>query len=343
MAVSANKRLEYLERGIVELERKFLKIIDDCQNAKGNEGGHLARAYLLLGLRELGKLFDGAKDAESGEGPSGTKYIGVSLSLYKMGPPPTPPLSPVKNKNKGKMEDLNNVRKENSSERVEATNGHGTQVPKESASQFEQKLLKFQEELDQMIESHKFSDIIKLGERIEEGIKSGMVTNFKALQATNKALQSGGVSKKKGREGQKKEYVEFLKVYEDIFAWSYNDMTGLSTSIVAYKLPTNPTCLSVKQKLRKFKLDMTLKIKEEVTKQVKAKVLRVVEYPTWLAKIFPVPMKDGKVRVCVDYRDLNQASPKDDFPLPNIHILIDNCAKHELQSFIDCFAGYHQI
>ncbi|XP_070036027.1 uncharacterized protein [Nicotiana tomentosiformis] len=48
-----------------------------------------------------------------------------------------------------------------------------------------------------VIENHKFSDIIKLGERIEEGIKSGIVTNFKALQATNKALQSGGISKKK--------------------------------------------------------------------------------------------------------------------------------------------------
>jgi len=49
-----------------------------------------------------------------------------------------------------------------------------------------------------LIESKKFSDIINLGERIEEGIKSGMVTNFEALQATNKALQSGGTSKKKG-------------------------------------------------------------------------------------------------------------------------------------------------
>ncbi|XP_070023036.1 uncharacterized protein [Nicotiana sylvestris] len=47
------------------------------------------------------------------------------------------------------MEDLNNVRKENSTEWAEATNGHGTQVPKENASQLEQKLLKFQEELDQ--------------------------------------------------------------------------------------------------------------------------------------------------------------------------------------------------
>uniref|UniRef100_A0A1S4CGL8 Retrotransposon gag domain-containing protein n=1 Tax=Nicotiana tabacum TaxID=4097 RepID=A0A1S4CGL8_TOBAC len=48
-----------------------------------------------------------------------------------------------------------------------------------------------------LIEGQKFSDVIKLGERIEEGIKNGMVTNLDALQATNKALQSGGSSKKK--------------------------------------------------------------------------------------------------------------------------------------------------
>ena len=79
---------------------------------------------------------------------------------------------------------------------------------------------------------------------------------------------------------EKEEYTRFLKEYEDIFAWSYNDMTGLSTSIVAHKLPTSPICPPVKQKLRKFKPNMSLKIKEKVTKQIKAKVLRVVEYPT---------------------------------------------------------------
>ena len=88
---------------------------------------------------------------------------------------------------------------------------------------------------------------------------------------------------------------------------------------------------------------MSLKIKEEVSKQLDVGILQVTEYPTWLANVVPVPKKDGKVRVCVDYRDLNKASPKDNFPLPNIHILIDNCAKHETHSFVDCFAGYHQI
>nr|XP_009804555.1 PREDICTED: uncharacterized protein LOC104249770 [Nicotiana sylvestris] len=95
---------------------------------------------------------------------------------------------------------------------------------------------------------------------------------------------------------EKEEYVRFLKEFEDIFSWSYDDMTGVRTFIVAHKLPTNPTCPSVKQKIRKFKSDMSLKIKEEATKQIKSKVLRVVKYLTWLASIVPVTKKDGKVR-----------------------------------------------
>ncbi|XP_070025640.1 uncharacterized protein [Nicotiana sylvestris] len=62
---------------------------------------------------------------------------------------------------------------------------------------------------------------------------------------------------------ENEEYICFLKDYEDMFAWSYDDMTGLSTSIVAHKLPTNTMCQPVKQKLRKFKPDMSMKIKEE--------------------------------------------------------------------------------
>ncbi|XP_070002091.1 uncharacterized protein [Nicotiana sylvestris] len=105
----------------------------------------------------------------------------------------------------------------------------------------------------------------------------------------------------------------------------------------------NPTFPPVKQKLRKFKTNVSVKIKEEVTKQLDAKVIRVTRYPMWLANVMPVPKKDSKTRVCVDYRDLNKASLKDDFPLPNIHILINNCAKHEIGPFVDCYVGYRQI
>ena len=86
---------------------------------------------------------------------------------------------------------------------------------------------------------------------------------------------------------------------------------------------------------------MLLKIKEEVKKQLDAEFLEVSKYPQWVANIVPVPKKDGNVRMCVDYRDLNRASPKDNFPLPHIDTLIDNTAKHSLVSFMDGFLGYN--
>ena len=55
------------------------------------------------------------------------------------------------------------------------------------------------------------------------------------------------------------------------------------------------------------------------------------------------PKKDGKVRICVDYRDLNKACSKGDFSLPHIDVLIDNAASCAMYSFMDEFSGYNQI
>ncbi|KAI5418318.1 hypothetical protein KIW84_042818 [Lathyrus oleraceus] len=122
-------------------------------------------------------------------------------------------------------------------------------------------------------------------------------------------------------ESVKKGLIELLREYVDVFAWSYAYMPGLDTDIVQYFLPLKPECMLVKQKLRRTHPDMAVKIKEEVQKQIDAGFLVTSTYPHWVANIVPVPKKDGKVRMCMDYRDLNKASPKDDFPLPHIDIL----------------------
>jgi hypothetical protein len=54
-----------------------------------------------------------------------------------------------------------------------------------------------------------------------------------------------------------------------------------------------------------------------------------------------VPKKEGKIRVCVDFQNLNKASPKDDFPLPHIDVLVDNAARSSTYSFMDGFSGYN--
>ena len=66
------------------------------------------------------------------------------------------------------------------------------------------------------------------------------------------------------------ELIALLKDYQDVFAWSYQDMPGLCSDIVQHRLPLNPECSPVKQKLRRMKPEKSLKIKEEVKKQFDA-------------------------------------------------------------------------
>ncbi len=141
----------------------------------------------------------------------------------------------------------------------------------------------------------------------------------------------------------RQDLIGLLQEFKDVFAWSYQDMPWLSTDIVVHRLPIKEDCKPMQQKLRRMRPDIVLKIKEEVQKQFDAGFLQEVKYSEWVANIVPVPKKDGKVRMCVDYRDLNKASPKDNFPLPHIDTLVDNTASFSLFSFMDGFSGYNPI
>ncbi|VVA41126.1 PREDICTED: retrotransposon unclassified, partial [Prunus dulcis] len=68
--------------------------------------------------------------------------------------------------------------------------------------------------------------------------------------------------------------------------------------------------------------------------------IRPAIYADWLANIVPVlKRKTGEVRICVDYRNLNEASPKDEYPMPMADMLIDGAAHNQMLSFMDGNAG----
>ena len=53
--------------------------------------------------------------------------------------------------------------------------------------------------------------------------------------------------------------------------------------------------------------------------------------------LFLSPQMGNKVKVCVDFKYLNKSSPKDDFLLPQVDLLVDNNADHSTLSFMDGF------
>ncbi|KAL0462827.1 UNVERIFIED_CONTAM: hypothetical protein Slati_0170300 [Sesamum latifolium] len=65
--------------------------------------------------------------------------------------------------------------------------------------------------------------------------------------------------------------------------------------------------------------------------------------PKWLFNVVLVPKPGGKWRMCIDFRGLNKACPKDFYPLSRIDQLVDSTTRCELLSMMDATQGYHQI
>uniref|UniRef100_A0A2N9GMB4 RNase H type-1 domain-containing protein n=1 Tax=Fagus sylvatica TaxID=28930 RepID=A0A2N9GMB4_FAGSY len=97
------------------------------------------------------------------------------------------------------------------------------------------------------------------------------------------------------------------------------------------------------QPMRTFHPEIEAQITQEVKKLLSAGFIKPIQHPRWLSNIVPVKKKNGQIRCCVDFRNLNKACPKDEFPLPNMDLLIDSAAGHAMFSFMDGFSGYNQI
>ena len=84
-------------------------------------------------------------------------------------------------------------------------------------------------------------------------------------------------------------------------------------------------------------------IAEEVCKLQEVSIVKEVYYPNWLANVVMVKKASKKWRMCVDFTDLNEACPKNNYPLPRVNVLVDSTAQHQLLSFMDAFSSYNQI
>ena len=116
----------------------------------------------------------------------------------------------------------------------------------------------------------------------------------------------------------KEDLVQFLRKNIDVFAWSHEDMPGIDPNVITHRLNVCPSSKPVRQKKRVFAPERDNAIKDEVQKLMAAKFIQEVYYPDWLANVVMVKKANGKWRMCVDFTDLNKASPKDSYPLPRI-------------------------
>ena len=104
-----------------------------------------------------------------------------------------------------------------------------------------------------------------------------------------------------------------LKEYVDIFGWSYKYLKNYDTSIIQHKVPLNPNVKPFRQKLRRINLALFPIIEKEVKKLLDAKIIVPLGYSSCIAKSVPVRKKNGDIRLCVDFCNMNRSSLKDNY------------------------------
>src|SRR4051812_47632347 len=143
--------------------------------------------------------------------------------------------------------------------------------------------------------------------------------------------------------GEREDHIKLIREYIDVFAWNYEDMPGLDPQVATHQLNINPEKKPFKLPQRRFRPVIMEAIEAEVKKLINSGFIREEQHPDWVANIVPVAKKTGKIRICIDFRNLNDACPKDEFPLPITDVMIDNTWGFERMSFMDGFSGYNQI
>ena len=139
------------------------------------------------------------------------------------------------------------------------------------------------------------------------------------------------------------EATSLFKEYRDVFAFSYEDLRGIPEHIATHCIELDTAISPCHQARYRMNPNYAKAVKEDLEKLLKAGFIEPVDQATWLSPIVVVPKKNGKLRICVDFRCLNAATKKDPYPLPFTDEVLDTVIGYAAYSFIDYFSGYHQV
>ena len=129
--------------------------------------------------------------------------------------------------------------------------------------------------------------------------------------------------------------------YKDVFAWTYNDLKSFDPAIIEHTIPLNEGAKPYRKKLRNVNPKLAPLIKKELEKMLATGIIRLVRHTAWVSNPVIVRKKSDEIKICIDFRNLNQASLKDNYSFPNMENLLQSVTGAGMLSMLDGFSGYN--
>lgn len=142
---------------------------------------------------------------------------------------------------------------------------------------------------------------------------------------------------------QQTQLIEILQKQSRAFAWEYKDMKGIQPDTCIHHIYTQENVKPIRQPQRRMNPVLKDIVKDELQKLLNANFIYPISDSKWVSPLIIVPKKNGKWRVCVDFRELNRATLRYYFPLPFIDQVLDTLSGKQYVSFLDGYSGYNQI
>nr|GEY72552.1 reverse transcriptase domain-containing protein [Tanacetum cinerariifolium] len=160
---------------------------------------------------------------------------------------------------------------------------------------------------------------------------------------------------------EKEALLKVLKSHKKAIAWKITDIKGIDPRFCTYKILMEEDYKPAVKSQRRVNPKIHEVIKKEVIKLLDADMIYPIYDSPWVSPIHYVPKKGGITivknenneliptqlvigwRVCIDYKKSNDATCKDQFPLPFMDQMLERLTGNEFYCFLDGFSGYFQI
>ena len=161
-------------------------------------------------------------------------------------------------------------------------------------------------------------------------------------------------------KNEEQQLLRILRKYKEAITWSIEDLKGISPSICMHKILLNDYEKASVEHKRKLNPMMKDVVRKEVLKCLNAGFIYAISNSPWVSLVHVVPKKGGFAmirnerneliptrtvtgwRVCIDYKKLNTATRKNNFPLPFIYKMLDRLVGHPHLCFLDGYSRYNK-